>query len=1361
MPLDSGAISDLKSRLQKLGDKELNFAFGIARQPQDSVMLTDRSKAGRGMFDAAKAEAGGKEGVHGVLRVADGVLRVTCLRTPPAGLAKKMRAFLTKALKLRWKVEILDENGALVDADLTDAPDGESGGESGGETGAATGETPAPLRPAAPPSPEANARHGDPNAAPQNQTQNQAVPPPPPAPARETADSWRRAQADLRPKLAEALSQGALDNDRARTVLSRLAALAAAGDFDAAVAGARGLMDRAEKGAARKRWERVSAKIAPMYEQARRDGGQVFQLIEKLWLRAQRAAAGNDHAQALKVASALLRQLAQSPAAPPIVEGLSETARAPVDARSLYLAARDDIDRVLALNPATPEAERLQHRLEFLKSRLAPILQRGFDATNSGAAEPRAERLDARVEAERIMGEINAVVAALDAETDNMDVAERQRRDFIADLSTQETALARGRRIYDIGGRFKADVDAFAAAEKAMNRSLASKDYTGARRQLQELKAACAKLLAREPDFLAASQGEDEAVRAYNEYRDWRKWMRALPASTAAVKAIVDDCDARAAGIEEKRAAHDWIPLRAACDAALVVLRPLRGLYQAAYAEGRRRDALRGRVDALAGARARMEAVQPVSEPFRAFVAEAARLDAAFRTAAYQTCDLDVAEAAVGDLEALMAGLDPALQENRQAGPRRDFAEAELAGFDLGTLSLQTFVPMTDAGAAAQDAYRRAHDEAERAAATGAADAAARLQALRVAAGALSAAIPADAAARDATRQRWTTAQLRALMDLGIARGLAQTCQPVFDADMADLERRLADANTAAGKGAFLDAAVLAEAIPGLIQAMQARQGAAQAASAQARLNFEAAYSDAFVTRVIQIRVGLVNDVGDDVPTLLARLDAQVADIRAAELAQAWTRGEAKVADAVRTLDALDAIQAANAQRAVDKAWVTAEWGRRQADFDGVGAFHACTPALAERISLCNAHRKDYDAAFAANDWAGARRALEGLGPAVDRLHQLRDEHAAASGAHTAMLTRWRRVAARVTRALGLRPVFPELKPLQAAVETANDRFLSAYNAFDAAAADALVDPLEQAADAALAVADRPTQQVRDTVDAFGQPVRQVIPSTLIADLQRAADVAQAAARAEIDAATPQALLARPNHEKLKLLEELRGHSGRLTDQDKALQNKLYASLVDDPEYVELEARRSAELIAVISGDRELTEARRGWAGLPVDRRLALLMRTLAAECRIYEISTPELSTFADPLSGASGHYSSAERAIHLNTAPGSTFDDYYEAVDTIVHENLHHYQAELEARLNEGVLVPGDAEYEQARIFAANHAAGGYVSAADGHHHHYKNQPIEAHAWKLGGDVRAALERQELRAAPPPVVSSAGRRRN
>jgi hypothetical protein len=77
--------------------------------------------------------------------------------------------------------------------------------------------------------------------------------------------------------------------------------------------------------------------------------------------------------------------------------------------------------------------------------------------------------------------------------------------------------------------------------------------------------------------------------------------------------------------------------------------------------------------------------------------------------------------------------------------------------------------------------------------------------------------------------------------------------------------------------------------------------------------------------------------------------------------------------------------------------------------------------------------------------------------------------------------------------------------------------------------------------------------------------------------------------------------------------------------------------------------------------------------------------------------------------------------------------DDFKETIDTILHENMHHYQDELVKMLHEGSLKSSDPRYDQALMFEVNKLdPGGYIEPKEGDAD-YRAQPVERSAYETG----------------------------
>ena len=411
-----------------------------------------------------------------------------------------------------------------------------------------------------------------------------------------------------------------------------------------------------------------------------------------------------------------------------------------------------------------------------------------------------------------------------------------------------------------------------------------------------------------------------------------------------------------------------------------------------------------------------------------------------------------------------------------------------------------------------------------------------------------------------------------------------------------------------------------------------------------------------------------------------------------------------------------------------DKGWVEAKEASIGSDVAAASTDFALLPETQDIQSRLKYAKEVADTAVTGLDFAEARRQwselerLLGLWTAKET-----DNDNAWSAEAEEVDTRLTAVRTERVAAGKIKGITPELKKLISDYRGVDRRFGKAFAALDWVLALSLMDDFER------------------TVKALAAKKSDYDAALLVA--QPIAD----AATLELKDITPADLKGKSTDEKLKLLDDMRATGEKLTPVQRKLQRKLYASLDYDPEFKEADEKRRGELVDALKGDAELTEARGKWATMDDDKKLAVLVKVMNAECKVFNIPAPTVRLFYEP-PGDDGYFSDATMTLSLNTHPDSGWADYKESVNTVVHENMHNYQAVLVRRLVEGIITKEDPEYEQALIFAANDAPGGYVppseelDADEAGTKPYKTQPVEAHAWDSGDGVAG-----DLMAADPP----------
>lgn len=91
---------------------------------------------------------------------------------------------------------------------------------------------------------------------------------------------------------------------------------------------------------------------------------------------------------------------------------------------------------------------------------------------------------------------------------------------------------------------------------------------------------------------------------------------------------------------------------------------------------------------------------------------------------------------------------------------------------------------------------------------------------------------------------------------------------------------------------------------------------------------------------------------------------------------------------------------------------------------------------------------------------------------------------------------------------------------------------------------------------------------------------------------------------------------------------------------------------------------------------------------------------------------------------------------------------NFNEVFNTIMHENAHNFQIQMVKHLRAGTL-PKQYEDIRPQIEVWSENIHGYVQVAQSEQI-YMTQPVEAHAWKVGNKMQAAVEQQRLGFRPP-----------
>jgi hypothetical protein len=214
-------------------------------------------------------------------------------------------------------------------------------------------------------------------------------------------------------------------------------------------------------------------------------------------------------------------------------------------------------------------------------------------------------------------------------------------------------------------------------------------------------------------------------------------------------------------------------------------------------------------------------------------------------------------------------------------------------------------------------------------------------------------------------------------------------------------------------------------------------------------------------------------------------------------------------------------------------------------------------------------------------------------------------------------------------------------------------------------------------------------------------------------------------------------LSALPTGEKARLAEELA--AGYVSGKDKAALVKLFRNVNKADFTPPSEVKRQQVLKQTLATDETIVDARSRWASLSTADRKQALQRAADLHADAYALPRKDLE-FKDLGDTRSyGYFSPRSGAVvvsdHVDPTTGqSILDDDAEALDTVVHENTHRYQAHLVSELDDGTITSTDDRYNQSRLMRAN---SGYYAPAARDYQAYRNQPKEAHAWDVGSIAR------------------------
>jgi hypothetical protein len=214
--------------------------------------------------------------------------------------------------------------------------------------------------------------------------------------------------------------------------------------------------------------------------------------------------------------------------------------------------------------------------------------------------------------------------------------------------------------------------------------------------------------------------------------------------------------------------------------------------------------------------------------------------------------------------------------------------------------------------------------------------------------------------------------------------------------------------------------------------------------------------------------------------------------------------------------------------------------------------------------------------------------------------------------------------------------------------------------------------------------------------------------------------------------------------DKVALLKDIKA-AGKPTGDLRKAQIKIFRNMQLDPDFKKREAARADKAADEVKDDPDVNAAASGWAKLSKDQKIKAVKRVMEAQCKQLGLPVPPILPYdkpADPNGTVEdGNYDPSDGKLHFNTNPDAnkTFTD---AMDTAVHETSHAYQNDIVKRLKDGKIKPGDPDYAQAEMFAANDDGDDYIQPTEDMAA-YVAQPEENHARIVAADYIDKIQKK------------------
>ena len=186
------------------------------------------------------------------------------------------------------------------------------------------------------------------------------------------------------------------------------------------------------------------------------------------------------------------------------------------------------------------------------------------------------------------------------------------------------------------------------------------------------------------------------------------------------------------------------------------------------------------------------------------------------------------------------------------------------------------------------------------------------------------------------------------------------------------------------------------------------------------------------------------------------------------------------------------------------------------------------------------------------------------------------------------------------------------------------------------------------------------------------------------------------------------------------------------------------------PESARLKKRKRFQL--ALLNDDEIRGAYDSWATLSGERRREVIRKVALLHSQVYGIDAPQV-VFESLPAGVRGMFRNGGATIVIDDSKKG-WDDPDRAFAVAAHEDEHHYQYALIARLDAGRLKPGDGDYEQAKAWKAGFADYCSPSSTGNRrqcgYEEYRSQSVESDAMAEGDGATRSLRSPLTREARP-----------